>query len=79
MQGLSDSPGSLHSSSGLLETSWPVYSQHHRKEAGVLMGQGSEVESWTNLKPRKEQPETFSTARVLALARRQRLTLSAFL
>lgn len=78
-QGLSDAPGSLHYSRGLLETSWPVYSQHHHKEAGVLMGQGSEVESWTNLRPRKEQPETFSTAQVLALACRQRLTLSIFL
>lgn len=68
VQGLNDFPGSLHNSGNLLETSWHVHCQHYRKEPGVLMGQGSEVGSWTNLRTTKEQPETLSTARALALA-----------
>lgn len=59
VQGLNDFPGCLRYSGNLLETSWHVHCQHYRKEAGVLMGQGSEVRSWTNLRTREEQPDTF--------------------
>lgn len=82
---LNDFPGSPqpvcpeHYSGSLLETSWQVHCQCQHKEAAVLMGQCSEVRSWTNLRPRKEQPKTLSIAWAVALAYSQELRFRAFL